>query len=102
MDTPAEFGSETHHQPAWILHRQGLQKKGVDQAENGGIDADSERQREDGNGGETGVFPQRAARVAEILEQILVHGVPSGFDDHYMQRLVKPARLLARVHRVIL
>jgi hypothetical protein len=34
-------------------HRQRFENQGIDQAENGGIGADSQRQREDGHGGKS-------------------------------------------------
>ena len=46
----------------------GLSKRGVDEAEDGGVGADAERQREHGDGREPGALGQHAQAVAQILK----------------------------------
>ncbi len=57
------------HQLVGLGERQRLQQDSVHQAEHGGVGADSQRQHNDGNGGEAGRVPQPPPGVAEILSQ---------------------------------
>jgi len=57
-------------------HRQRADDEGVEQAEDGGVGADSERQGQNGGGRESGVLAQHAQRVSEVLEESL-QGRPS-------------------------
>src|SRR3954470_13152464 len=43
----------------------------VDDAEHGGVEADAERQREDGDSGEAGRARQRARRVADASGEVI-------------------------------
>jgi hypothetical protein len=52
------------------LDGHGPQHDGVDQAEDRGVGADSQSQREDGDGEETGAAAQRSQRIAQVLRQI--------------------------------
>ena len=47
-----------------IADRKRLQQDGMNDAEHGGIRSDSERNGEDGDGGETGIFRESAEGVA--------------------------------------
>ena len=49
-------------------HRQGTQKDRVQQGENGGVRADSQRERHDGYQCEAAVFRQRSKAVAQIVQ----------------------------------
>jgi hypothetical protein len=45
-----------------LLEREGAEQDGVDQAEDGGVGADSQGEGENGDGGEAGVLAQGAER----------------------------------------
>ena len=64
-----------NHQPRGIAESQGPEQNAIHNAENRGVRADAERERQDGNRRETGAFCQKAERVAQILQQSL-HGIP--------------------------
>src|ERR1700741_5331338 len=51
-----------------------MQQKGVHHTENGGVGANAESEREDGDDGEAGTLAQGARGVAQILEQRLDEG----------------------------
>src|SRR3954468_23120838 len=53
------------------LVREWPQHDAVDDAEHGGVEADAERQREDGDSGEAGRAPQRARRVADASGEVI-------------------------------
>ena len=44
------------------------QQHGVDQAEDGGVGADAERERKRGDGGEAGLLASSRRRVTEVLK----------------------------------
>ena len=48
------------------LDRQGPEEEAVDESEDGGVDADSQRQGEDHRAGKSGLLDQQPKRVAEI------------------------------------
>src|SRR5487761_1813511 len=55
---------------SWISYaRQRPQKIRVEEAENGGVGADAERESENGDGGESWGFAEHAQAVAQILNQ---------------------------------
>ena len=56
-----------HHQPLRLRERQRLEQQGVDDAEDGGIGADAERQGDDGDRGESWARLQHADGVPDIL-----------------------------------
>jgi hypothetical protein len=56
-----------------MADRQGLEKQRIDQAEDGGVRADSQRQRKDRDGGECGAAAQSAYRIANILHDGVEH-----------------------------
>src|SRR2546430_4443437 len=56
-----------------LRERQGTVEEGVDDGKDGGIGADADRQREDGNRGEAGALAQRARGVAEVSEHRVGH-----------------------------
>ena len=54
-----------------MVNRHRLEQHRVDQAENGSVGADAQRQRKDGRGNETGATPKGAQSVAQILRQAI-------------------------------
>ena len=57
------------HQPLAVVIGKRTQQYAVDDAEDGGVGTDAERQREDRRSGERPVLAQRSQRVADILHQ---------------------------------
>ncbi len=70
-------------EPLRLVEGQRLQQHAVDHAEDRGVGADADRQREKGHGAERRAAPQRAQRVAEVARQageprqpsLVAHGV---------------------------
>ena len=58
-----------------LLVRKWPEQHSIHHAENGGVGANSQRQRQDGNQGEAGVLPQHAQREFQVLHQSQ-HGAP--------------------------
>src|SRR5207244_10742769 len=54
-----------------IFHWYGAQEHGVDEAEDGGVRADTEGQGEDGDGGEAGGLAQHHQAEVQILYELL-------------------------------
>ena len=54
-------GIRQDHELLRVFHRQHLQQHRIDQAENGGVGADAQRQREHGHRGKTGLLANRRA-----------------------------------------
>jgi len=65
FDVLLEDGEELVGAGIW----QRFEKDGVNHAEDRGVGADAEREREDGDRGESGIFPQHAEGEAEILKR---------------------------------
>jgi hypothetical protein len=65
--------SDELHEPLGLGIRQWTQQDGVDDAEDGRVGADPERQRQQRRGGEAGSPGQRADRVPQVLHQVLAH-----------------------------
>jgi hypothetical protein len=59
------------HQLMGLFVRERAQEDGVDDAEDGGVGTDSERQGNHGNGREAGSPDPRPERVANVLEGLL-------------------------------
>src|SRR5713101_3435082 len=57
------------HQSYWVLKRQRPQQNRINDTENRGARANSERQGQDGYRGETGILAQRAHTVANVLQE---------------------------------
>src|SRR5262249_39555861 len=55
----------------WMGVWKGLEKDAVDDAIDCGVCADAEREREDGNGGESGILPKTANGVTHVLHEDL-------------------------------
>src|SRR5262249_22326023 len=55
-------------EPIRVLVREWLKQDGIDDAEDRGVGADGEAEREDGDGGEARVFGHRAEPVACVVE----------------------------------
>ena len=58
-----------------------LQHEVVDEGEDGGVGADAEGQREDGDGGEAGTFGHHAETVADVVPDAFGGGLPGGGAD---------------------
>ena len=54
-----------------MRERQRPEQHRVDDAEDGGVHADAEREREDDDGSEAGPAAQHAQRVSNILEELI-------------------------------
>ncbi len=65
--------AERHH-AIRLGERQRLEQHGVDDAEDGGVGADAEGEREDGDGAVGGLLTQHPGAVDEV--------VPEGFEEH--------------------
>jgi hypothetical protein len=70
--------------PVRIPHRQRRKQKGIDDAENGSVRADSGSKSEYGDGREAGALRKHAESVADVLPQIF-HWCTSD-DDRGTQR----------------
>ena len=55
-------------------HRQRLQRRGVEHGEDGGVDADRQRNRDDGGEAEPRRLAQQPQREAQILRDVAEHG----------------------------
>src|SRR5213595_3521891 len=60
--------SPDNREPFGVAVRQRAEQKSVDNAENGGVGTDAEREREHGHGGEAGVLQQLAEGVAKVTK----------------------------------
>ena len=58
-----------HHQPLGVVVRVRFQQDAVDDAEDGGVDADAEAQTQDRDCGEGLAVPEAAQRVASVLKK---------------------------------
>src|ERR1700735_2042855 len=74
----ASAGPDVFHEeePLRILDRQHAQQHCIDQAEDGRVRADTQRQRQYGNGGEARRVAQYASGIAQVLQQALDGGPP--------------------------
>ena len=52
-----------------VRHRQRLQQHRVDDGEDGRVRADADRQRQDGGGRESAIFPQQAGCEPDLLKE---------------------------------
>src|SRR6185312_3337210 len=77
-----------HNDAVGLVVREGREERGVDDAEDGGIGANAEREGEDGDGGEARVFEEKAKAEDEVAPAI-AHGSPS------CGRLVRGTRFLS-------
>src|SRR5207302_8287824 len=76
VELPAVRGAEMlddQREAVRLRERQGTVEQGVDDREDGGIGADADREREDGDGGEPGAPAQRAHGIAEVSEHRVYH-----------------------------
>src|SRR5439155_24578768 len=71
----SEPGEHDLDEPVRSRIGQRLEQHGVDRAEDGGIGADAEREREHGDEREGGAFGERADGEAEVLEEGVHHSV---------------------------
>src|SRR5262249_20893880 len=72
------------HQSMWVFDWQGAEQRRIDQAENGGVRADAQRQREHGNQSEAGALPQHSRAVAQGLPKVcdnICTPIDSGNDE---------------------
>src|SRR5205823_6388037 len=68
---------DAEHQAIEIFHRQWTKQETVDRAENGGVRANADGERNDRDGGVTGRLQQNPRAVAEILPKRLHFSRPS-------------------------
>src|SRR5882762_3151057 len=66
-----------NHKLVWIGVGHGGEKSGVDDAENGGVGADSKNERKKGHGGETGVFEEQPEAKANVARKVSHTGSPN-------------------------
>ena len=72
-----------HHGAIWLGPRQRAEQHGVDDAEDRGVRADSQREREDGDGGEAGMArehraPNRRSWMKVSNDMVRLDGRPPG------------------------
>src|SRR5438309_7176098 len=78
VELPAVRGAEMldeQREALRLRERQGTVEQGVDDREDGGIGADADREREDGDGGEPAAAGELAERRAEVLEHARASGL---------------------------
>ena len=77
-----------HHQVAAVAIRQGAQQHAVHHAENGGVGADAESQRENcGMPEKPGILQQHANAIADVLQQRLDDPAGAGVAAIFLERL---------------
>src|SRR5215510_2123168 len=82
------------------FHRQGLERHGVNQAEDGGVCANTERQHERRNQGESGILAQHSHAKTQVLPQFLDKADAARVTAQLL-RLLHPAESLkSRVARL--
>src|SRR5580658_7591402 len=64
-----------------MADRQRLEKQRIDQAEDGRVSPDSQRQREDRHGGESGSGAQGAHRIANVPHNSVEHSSSMSFQE---------------------
>jgi hypothetical protein len=64
------------HQPVRVRIRQGFEQHGVYDTEQGTVHANTQREREDSHGGETGVFQELAKGEAKVVHKISNRPMP--------------------------
>ncbi len=70
----ARAGSFGENELRRCLDRQHAQQHRVDQAEDGGVGADPQREGQDGDGGESRIVAQHARGIAQVLQQVFDGG----------------------------
>src|SRR5215472_7313513 len=68
-----------------MTHGDRLQHYGIEEAEDGGVGADAERERENGYGGKAGRFAKHAKGETNILEHSIKQGEPSNLAVRFAQ-----------------
>src|SRR5947207_15877990 len=61
-----------YHDPVRIRIRQRSKQNCVDDAKDGGVGADAERERDDRNGGEGGILDQLSKRKTKMIHNIFI------------------------------
>jgi hypothetical protein len=76
------------HEPAGVGERQRPQERRIDDAEDGRVGADAQREREDRHGRESGRLAEPAHRVRQVLSEIPPHALGhGGLDGRAARRL---------------
>ena len=75
-----------------VRKRKRTKENAVDQAEDGGVRADSERERNNGDGGEAGIFEKHSPGVPQIAPYAFYIITGLSFSDLFLQ-LLDPAQL---------
>ena len=70
------------------VHWQGPQQNGIDQREDGGVRADTERERRHRDGGEAWLFRQHSQGVSQILQQHSQRSNPGPDSCHWINQRV--------------
>ena len=84
-----------------IAHRQALEQRRVDEAEDRGVGADAERQRQDDGDGEAGLAAQHPGGVAEILEHVRGQAATRGALGNRRRHVRLPQRAHVAGERVV-
>src|SRR5580765_721037 len=67
------IGHTDEHKLIWVFHRQAAQGHGVKQLKDGGVGADTEGERENGDGGKCRIQPQDAKSITKVAIQARKH-----------------------------
>lgn len=74
VDFVLEIRGPDHDQALRLAERQRGEQHLVDETEQGRVRADAERERQHGDGGEAGVFPQQAQGETKVIHWFVVRG----------------------------
>ena len=77
-----------------LRYRQALEERGVDEAEDRGVGADAQRQRQHGGDGESRLLAQHAGRVAQVVKDAAEAAAPR----RSVRQRRRNARLPQRAH----
>ena len=89
----ARIPAQQLHEPAWFPDGKIPKHQRVDDAEDGGVRADAEREREDGDRGEPGAAAQHPKAVADVLPERLERASGPDVARHLLDQCVTaPAR----------
>src|SRR5262245_64135124 len=65
-------GDHKKHQSLWVFDRQRLKQRRVNQAEDGGVGPNPQRQRQRSYGGESGILQQHSHAETQILKHLVL------------------------------
>jgi hypothetical protein len=80
------------NQAVGVAIGQGAQQQRVDEAEDGGVRADSQRQRQRDNESETGLFDERPRAVAQVLPECFHERLLESFPTRLLENYVVERR----------